>query len=141
MAQAATAGKIGFDLVSPEKLLLSADVDLVEIPAEEGDIGVLAGHAPMIVNLRGGIIRIHEGGEVTQRLFVSGGFCEVTPQRCTVLADEATPADELDRVRAEARVKEAEAAYQAAARADEATREAAFARLLSAQAMVAAAGR
>jgi len=140
MAQAA-AGSFAFDLVSPERLLLSAEVEMVEIPGAEGDFGVLAGHAPMITALRGGVIRIHEGGEVTRRLFVTGGFCEVAAGRCTVLADEALALEELDRARAEARVAEAEAAYAAAADGEVDVREAAFARLLSARAMVEAAGR
>ena len=63
----------------PEKLLLSRPVDMVVIPAAEGDMGVLPGHAPMIVLLRGGTVRLYEGGQVIDRLFVSGGFAEITP--------------------------------------------------------------
>ena len=86
---------VALEVVSPEKLLLSRDVDMVVIPASEGDMGVLPNHAPMIVLLRGGTIAITEGGRVTDRLFVSGGFAEITPERCTVLADEAVPTSEL----------------------------------------------
>ena len=70
---------------------------MVVIPASEGEMGVLPNHAPMIVLLRGGTIAIHEGGRVTDRLYVSGGFAEITPERCTVLADEAVPTAELSR--------------------------------------------
>jgi len=85
------------ELVSPEKLLLSRQVDMVIIPAAEGEMGVLPGHAPMIVALRGGAIRVTENGQITESLFVAGGFAEVTPDRVTVLADEATPLAEISR--------------------------------------------
>lgn len=127
------------ELVSPEKLLLSRAVEMAVLPAAEGEMGVLPGHAPMIVALRGGVISVREGGQVTERLFVAGGFAEVTPERCTVLADEATPVAQLSRAAAEARVQEAEAAYAAAATETPEKREAAMARLLSARAMAQAA--
>lgn len=82
---------IDLEIVSPEKLLLSRPVDMVVIPAAEGEMGVLPQHAPMIVLLREGVIRLYEGGRVTESLQVSGGFAEVTPTRVTVLADTATP--------------------------------------------------
>lgn len=128
------------ELVSPEKLLFSDDVEMAEIPAAEGDMGVLPGHAPMIVALRGGVIRIHKGGRVVRRLFVGGGFAEVTPERCTVLADEATPVEELFADSARARVAEAEAAYAEAAKgADVEARETAMSKLLAARARLEAA--
>ena len=82
---------IDLEIVSPEKLLLSRPVDMVVIPAAEGEMGVLPQHAPMIVLLQQGVIRLYEGGRVTESLQVSGGFAEVTPTRVTVLADTATP--------------------------------------------------
>ena len=82
---------VELEIVSPERLLLSRAVDMVVIPAAEGELGVLPQHSPMIVLLRGGVIRLYDGAQVTERLFVSGGFAEVTPTRVTVLADEATP--------------------------------------------------
>ena len=82
---------VDLEIVSPEKLLLSRPVDMVVIPAAEGEMGVLPQHAPMIVLLREGAIRLYEGGRVTESLQVSGGFAEVTPTRVTVLADDATP--------------------------------------------------
>jgi F-type H+-transporting ATPase subunit epsilon len=123
------------ELVSPEKLLLSREVDMVSLPAAEGEMGVLPGHAPMIVALRGGIIRVTENGQITESLFVAGGFAEVTPERVTVLADEATPPAEISRAAAEARVAEAEADYNAAAMESPEKREAAMARLLSMRTM------
>lgn len=126
------------ELVSPEKLLLSRAVEMAVLPASEGEMGVLPGHAPVIVTLGGGVIRVTEGGQVTERLFVSGGFAEVTPERCTVLAVDATPVAQLSKATAEARVREAEEAYASAGETPE-KREAAMARLLAARAMVRAA--
>jgi F-type H+-transporting ATPase subunit epsilon len=128
-----------FELVSPEKLLVSRAVEMATIPAAEGEMGVLPGHAPMIVALRGGVISVKENGQTTDRLFVAGGFAEVTPERCTVLADEATPVADLSRAAAESRIREAEEAYAAAAGESPAKREAALTRLLSARAMLQAA--
>jgi F-type H+-transporting ATPase subunit epsilon len=127
------------ELVTPEKLLLSRDVDMVVIPAAEGEMGVLPGHAPMIVLLRGGAIRLYQGGNVTDSLFVSGGFAEVTPQRCTVLATDIVPLAELSRQAADRRLAEATAAYDAADKMDPAAVDAALAQLQSAHAMLAAA--
>ena len=127
------------ELVSPEKLLLSRAVEMAVLPAAEGEMGVLPGHAPMIVTLRGGVIAVTEGGQVTDRLFVAGGFAEVTPERCTVLADEAIPVAQLSKAAAESRVQAAEAAYIAAAMDTPERRDAAMDRLLSARAMVLAA--
>ncbi|MBU8537370.1 ATP synthase F1 subunit epsilon [Falsiroseomonas tokyonensis] len=127
------------ELVSPEKLLLSRAVEMAVLPAAEGEMGVLPGHAPMIVTLRGGVIAVTENGQVTERLYVAGGFAEVTPERCTVLADEATPVGQLSKAAAEARMRDAEAAYAAAAMETPEKRDASMARLLSARAMVQAA--
>jgi len=100
-------GKVAFELVSPERLLLSEDVDMVVVPGEEGDFGVLTRHAPMISTLRPGVIKVHDGGSVTEQIFVGGGFAEVTPARCTVLAQEALPVGEIDRAAAEQRLSDA----------------------------------
>jgi F-type H+-transporting ATPase subunit epsilon len=127
------------ELVSPEKLLLSRQVEMAVLPASEGEMGVLPGHSPMIVTLGGGVIRVTEGGQITERLFVAGGFAEVTPDRCTVLANEATPVGQLSRATAETRLREAEAAYTEAASDTPERREAAMARLISARAMMQAA--
>ena len=123
------------ELVSPEKLLLSRQVEMVVIPAAEGEMGVLPGHAPMIVTLRGGVIRVVEGGKDAERLFVAGGFAEVTPERVTILADEATPVADLSKTEAERRIAEADTAYNAAVNDTPEKRDAAMARLLSMRVM------
>lgn len=130
------------EFVSPEKLLLSRPVEMALLPAADGQMGVLPGHAPMIVALRGGVISVREAGAETEALFVPGGFAEITPTRVTVLADEATPVAQLSRATAEQRITEAEAALAALQAAEGTTpekRETAMARLLSARAMLAAA--
>ena len=85
-----------FDLVSPEKLAFSGEVDQVDIPGWEGDFGVLAGHAPVVAAVRPGILTIITGG-TRQKLIVLGGVAEVSDNRLTVLADVATSIAELDR--------------------------------------------
>jgi F-type H+-transporting ATPase subunit epsilon len=128
------------ELVSPEKLLLSRPVEMAIIPAAEGDMGILPGHSPMIVALKGGVIEVRGGGSATERLFVAGGFAEITPTRVTVLADEATPVTQISRAQAEARVREAEAEYQAQANDAPEAREKAMDRLLAARTMLGVAG-
>jgi F-type H+-transporting ATPase subunit epsilon len=91
-----------FELVTPERLLFAEMVDMVVVPGSEGNFGVLAGHAPLISTIRPGSIDIYEGQTVTRRIFVVGGLAEVTPQRCTVLADEAIEPEALDRTAIEA---------------------------------------
>jgi F-type H+-transporting ATPase subunit epsilon len=101
------ADKTQFELVSPERLLISKAVDMVVVPGTEGDFGVLPDHAPLISSVRPGVIAVFEGGQVTDRIFVAGGFAEVTGERCTVLAEQAMPLAELDRGRIEAEIKDA----------------------------------
>jgi F-type H+-transporting ATPase subunit epsilon len=103
---------IALEIVSPERLLLSRSVDMVVIPAADGEMGVLEGHTPMIVTLQGGTIQIYNGDNLAEQLFVVGGFAEVTPDRCTVLAGEALPVHELSKDDAERRLQEAEAEYE-----------------------------
>jgi F-type H+-transporting ATPase subunit epsilon len=88
--------KFDFEIVSPERLLVSEPVDMAVIPGAEGDFGVLVDHSLMIATLRPGVIEVWQGEQVTERLFVAGGFAEVTGERCTVLADEAVRIDEID---------------------------------------------
>jgi len=90
------ADKVAFELVAPEKLLLSEEVELVVLPGAEGDMGVLPGHSPAITTIRPGTICIFEGGKVARRLFVAGGFAEVMPERCTVLAEEAISVEDIE---------------------------------------------
>lgn len=127
---------IALEIVSPERLLMSRSVEMAVIPGSEGDMGVLEGHTPMIVMLRGGVIALYQGDQISDRLFVTGGFAEVTPERCTVLATEATQVGELKRADAERRLAEAQAAYDAADKTDTEAEELAQDRLLSAQAMI-----
>jgi len=97
--------KISFDLVSPERLLLSTDAEMVTIPGTEGDMGVMAGHMPLISTLRPGVIAV-SGGD--QRFYVMGGFAEVNPGKLTVLAEEAVPVAELSAAALDERIKNAE---------------------------------
>ena len=129
MAEAQTT--LTFELVSPEKLLFSSEVEMVVVPGVEGDFGVLPQHAPLISTVRPGVIDIYEAGKISRRIFVAGGFAEVTGARCTVLAEEATPLDEIDRASAEERLRNAESdvkdagsdAERAAAEAEKALAE------------------
>ncbi len=94
-----------FDLVSPTKLVFSGDVTQVDISGVEGDFGVLAGHAPAVATLKPGILTVFGDG-APQRFVVLGGFAEVSPTELTVLADDASPIGEADRVLIAARIEE-----------------------------------
>ncbi len=96
-----------FELVSPERLLMSDDVDAVEIPGTEGDMGILPGHAPVLSTLRPGVVTVTRGGKA-ERIFVRGGFAEVNPQGLTVLAEVAIPIAELDTAKIAQQIKNAE---------------------------------
>jgi F-type H+-transporting ATPase subunit epsilon len=96
---------VQFELVTPEQLLVSRDVDMVVVPGTEGNFGVLPGHAPLISTIRPGTIDIYEGNTIAERIFVAGGLAEVTPERCTVLADEAVSPEDLDRAQLEAELQ------------------------------------
>lgn len=87
--------KVSFRLVMPEREVLATEADMVVVPGSEGDFGVLHGHAPLISTVRPGVLEVLQGNKVEQRFIVVGGFAEVTPERCTVLADEAVPFDEV----------------------------------------------
>ncbi len=97
---------VQFELVSPEQLLVSEDVEMVVVPGGEGDFGVLPGHSPMISTVRPGVIHVFAGGAVSSRIFVAGGFAEVTGDRCTVLAEEALAVDDIDRGEVETDLQE-----------------------------------
>jgi F-type H+-transporting ATPase subunit epsilon len=87
-----------FDLVSPEKLAFSGEVDQVDVPGAEGDFGVLAGHAPVVAAIRPGILTVTTGG-TKEKIIVLGGLAEVSEKGLTVLADVATSIEELDRAK------------------------------------------
>ena len=127
------AGTVAFELVSPERLLVSAPVEMVVVPGAEGDFGVLPGHAPMISAVRTGVISIWNGGAVERRIFVAGGFAEVEPERCTVLAEDAVALEDAAPQDAEDRLREARRALEEAA--DEPARAAAEKRVRIAEAL------
>lgn len=85
-----------FDLVSPEKLLFSGEVDQVDVPGAEGDFGVLASHSPLVATLRPGILTVRSAGS-ERKIVVLGGFAEVSPEGLTVLADVAENVADIDR--------------------------------------------
>jgi F-type H+-transporting ATPase subunit epsilon len=108
-----------FDLVSPEALVFSGEVEHVVVPGSEGEFGVLAGHAPLVAMLRPGILRILGAGE--RRIMVLGGFAEVSPEGLTVLADTAVPVEEVDAAVIASEIKDTE--EDVADTTDEATRD------------------
>lgn len=128
------ADQVEFELVSPERLLLSRPVDMVVVPGGDGDFAVLPGHALLMSTVRSGVIDMYEGDTISSRIFVAGGFVEVTAERCTVLAEEAIPLDDIDRGAAESRLKDAELAVDDAGDDDE--RAAAEAKLDVAKALI-----
>ena len=122
---------VNLEIVSPARLVLSRAVDMVVMPGYEGDLAAQENHAPMITLLRGGVISLYEGGAVTDRLFVGGGFAEITADRCTILADDAVPVAELSAESAQTRLAEAEQAWTDVDKADINARDAVLDRLQS----------
>jgi F-type H+-transporting ATPase subunit epsilon len=102
------ATKVAFQLVAPERLLASAEVDMVVAPGAEGDFGVLPQHSLFMSVLRPGVLETYEGSQVSQRIFVAGGFAEVNERGCTVLAEEAMPVAEIDLEQARRRLSNAQ---------------------------------
>jgi F-type H+-transporting ATPase subunit epsilon len=96
-----------FDLVSPERLVFSGEVEHVVVPGSEGEFGVLAGHAPVVAMLKPGILVVLEPGPA-RRIVVGGGYAEVNPQGLTVLAELAVPIEDFDRARLAAQIKDTE---------------------------------
>ena len=130
------ADMVEFELVSPLRLLKSEPVEMVIVPGTEGDIGVLPNHSPLICTVRPGVIKMYEGGKVSEEIFVAGGFCEVSTERCTVLSEEAMMIADIDASEAQARLTEAE---KAVATADEGDKDKAEGERRVAEAMVATA--
>jgi len=116
------ADKIAFDLVSPERLLLSDTADMVTVPATEGYMGVMAGHAPVVTTLRPGMIDVSNNGTDT-RFFIRGGFAEISAAKINVLADEAIPMTEMDLAVLDQRIRDAEEDVLAASTDAEKTRK------------------
>jgi F-type H+-transporting ATPase subunit epsilon len=129
--------KVRFEIATPERLLVTAEADMVVIPGAEGNFGVLPGHAPMLSTVRPGVVDVYEGNTVRQRVFVAGGFAEVRAERCIVLAEEAVPVEDIDTEAAGARLERASAAINAAE--TDADRKEAEGELAAAEGLVAAA--
>jgi F-type H+-transporting ATPase subunit epsilon len=116
------ADKLQFDLVSPERVLISDAVDMVVVPGAEGDFGVLSGHAPVMALLRPGLITTYENDRPARRIFVASGFAEVNPSGVIVLAEAADDLAELPQERAAQMLRDAEEDLQSAGAASEAER-------------------
>ena len=122
---------IDLEIVSPARLVLSRPVDMVVMPGYEGDLAAMENHAPMITLLRGGVIALYDGANVVSRFFVGGGFAEITPERCTILADDVVPVDELSADIARKNLEAAEAAWVEVDKLDINARDAVLDRLQS----------
>jgi len=97
-----------FELVSPERLLMSADVQQVTVPGSEGDFTVLVRHAPVLSTVRPGVLSVVQDGGSEEKIYVRGGFAEVNPDGLTVLAEEAVHMDDLDTAALAQQIKNAE---------------------------------
>ncbi len=125
-----------FDLVSPERQLMSAEVEMVSAPGAEGDFGVYAGHAPMITSLRSGVVEVEGGEGGNQRIYVAGGLAQVTQTRMVVLAEEAIAVEDLSRSDLEQRIQNTKEDIEDAK--DDETRRVAEAKLAHLEDMLAA---
>ncbi|MCC0056711.1 MAG: F0F1 ATP synthase subunit epsilon [Rhodobiaceae bacterium] len=97
-----------FDLVSPERLLLSAEVEEVVVPGSEGEFGVLAEHTPIISTMRPGLVRVRGGEATSEAIYVAGGIAEFSNNQLTILAEHALPVSELDADKIAAEIKNVE---------------------------------
>lgn len=133
------ADQVHFELVSPERLLFSANVGEIVIPGTEGDFAVLPGHSNLISTVRPGVIQIlADGNAVSERIFVEGGFAEVNAAGCTVLAERAQNVADIDRLAADQAL--ADAREDVADAKNDVERAAAVAALAIAEARVHALG-
>ena len=115
MAEAGnTGGKLAVRLVTPDRVLLDATADAVELPSSAGYMEALYGHAPLLAELGAGEVRLHGGTSGEQTFFVAWGFVEVLPERVTILAEEALKPEEIDRTQAEQDLQDAQKAWQEA---------------------------
>ncbi len=97
MTELSIVGTFNFELVSPERKLISGPAKMVLIPGEEGDFGVLPGHSALVATIRPGVVEITMAdGSAPQRIFIAGGFADVSPTNCTVLAEEAVNVADLN---------------------------------------------
>ena len=89
---------ISFDLVSPEKLIFNDDVGMIIVPGKDGDLGILPGHSKVMSSLRPGRVMVYgEGKNLLKSFFVSGGFAEVNPEKCIVLAESVNEINTLEK--------------------------------------------
>ncbi|MEO1092439.1 MAG: ATP synthase F1 subunit epsilon [Pseudomonadota bacterium] len=98
------AEKLNFEMVSPERVLTSEPCDMVVIPGEEGDFGVLVDHAPIVALLRPGVVEIYQDDKVDERIFIVGGFAEVSADGCVLLTEEGIPLESFEKAEAERRL-------------------------------------
>ena len=87
---------IQFELVSPERRLVSEPVTMAVIPGTEGEFGVLSGHSALVASLKPGVVELQFDGQDARRIFIAGGFADVTPEQCTILAEEAINVADID---------------------------------------------
>ncbi len=97
-----------FELVSPERLLFTGEVESVVVPGSEGELTVMKDHSPLMTTLKPGIVTVNEVGGKSQRLFVRGGFADVAPTGLTILAESSVPVEQLDAARLDAEIKDAQ---------------------------------
>ena len=107
-----TDGKLAVRLVTPDRVLIDATADAVELPSSAGYLEALYGHAPLLAELGAGEVRLHGGNAGEQKFFVAWGFAEVLPDRVTILAEEALKPAEIDRSQAEQDLQAANEAWQ-----------------------------
>ena len=131
--------KVWVELVTPTRMLVQGEAEMVVVPGGEGDFGVLAGHAPLISTVRPGTVDFFEDGRMSEGIFVEGGFAEVGGDRCTVLAEQAMPIADLTRETIDARFARAREGLSNAA--SEGERRDAEHELRIAEAMAVAAAR
>jgi F-type H+-transporting ATPase subunit epsilon len=96
-----------FDLVSPERLLVSEEVESVVIPGAEGEMTVLANHAPVMTTVKPGVVTVKPVSGAEERYVVFGGFADILPSGCTLLAESATAVKDIDRADIARRIQEA----------------------------------
>ncbi|WP_108662289.1 ATP synthase F1 subunit epsilon [Acuticoccus kandeliae] len=107
------AATFPFELVSPEKLIFSGDVEAVRLPGAEGEFQVMAGHAPLLALLGPGIMEVIGGSGGSKRVFIDGGFCDMNGTTCTVLAESATSVEDMSGGTIDALIQDAESAAAA----------------------------
>ena len=114
MAEAGQGGKLAVRLVTPDRVLVDATADAVELPSAAGYMEALYGHAPLLAELGAGEVRLHGGDSGEQKFFVAWGFVEVLPERVTILAETAMRPEEIDRGHAEQELKDAQEMWSGA---------------------------